>query len=185
MFDNYQDACMKTLRSDLDSHDRIAMCALGMADELSEIAEAMVAPPGCSYSVNHESVLEEIGDFLWYSSVMLSTFNEPLAQSDGSLFAVFPDKSAMPITDNGELILQALRVLTHVVGRAKHIRYHDHPIKSHKDEMVGAIRLVLGWMDTLAKELGSSLQFVADVNLKKLKLRYPDGFDAQRSINRT
>lgn len=43
---------------------------------------------------------------------------------------------------------------------------------------------VLWYIAALADEYGYSLATIATMNIDKLKARYPDGFESERSINR-
>mgnify|MGYP001149629889 CR=1 FL=1 len=43
---------------------------------------------------------------------------------------------------------------------------------------------VLWYAAELASGLGMTLSDIAEANIKKLKSRYPDGFDVSRSLNR-
>ena len=73
----------------------------------------------------------------------------------------------------------------------KHTLFHNHP-KGHKikepeltrenrREELGDMLWYLTW---LCSEFGFSLEEVAQANITKLRERYPEGFSAERSINR-
>ena len=53
-----------------------------------------------------------------------------------------------------------------------------------EERLVDEISDVLWYCAELASGLGVSLSDIAQHNIDKLKKRYPDGFDAERSINR-
>jgi NTP pyrophosphatase (non-canonical NTP hydrolase) len=60
--------------------------------------------------------------------------------------------------------------------------FHGHPRDPQriKDELGD----VLHYIAICAWSYGLTLEEVADFNIEKLKLRYPNGFEAERSINR-
>jgi len=69
-----------------------------------------------------------------------------------------------------------------VADVVKKVAFHDHPL----DTMVLANELgdVLYYLAAMANELGLSLEAIAEANIKKLAMRYPNGFDPERSRNR-
>lgn len=63
-----------------------------------------------------------------------------------------------------------------------------HLFQSHNldcDHLAEEIGDVLWYCAELAKGINRSLGEIAAQNIKKLKARYPDGFDADRSVNRS
>ena len=52
------------------------------------------------------------------------------------------------------------------------------------NRMIDELGDVLWYVAQTATGLGISLEEVANYNIKKLRKRYPDGFDPDRSINR-
>jgi NTP pyrophosphatase (non-canonical NTP hydrolase) len=64
----------------------------------------------------------------------------------------------------------------------KKIVYHGHTFDA--DHLVKELGDVLWYAAYLATTLGISLSYVMEMNIAKLKARYPEGFDAEKSINR-
>lgn len=69
-----------------------------------------------------------------------------------------------------------------VADLVKKIRHHGHDMD--KDKLAKEIGDVLYYVAVMAIEIGMSLDQVAEANVAKLKMRYPDGFDPQGSRNR-
>lgn len=63
----------------------------------------------------------------------------------------------------------------------KHL-HHEHPLDS--EALLGELGDVLFYLANMARINGYTLEAVADYNINKLKERYPDGFSAERSLNR-
>lgn len=64
----------------------------------------------------------------------------------------------------------------------KKTEFQGHPFDEAK--MVDELGDVLWYVAQTAHGLGIPLSQVAERNIEKLKERYPDGFDAERSIHR-
>lgn len=59
---------------------------------------------------------------------------------------------------------------------------HGHSLD--RDKLLLELGDVLWYVAALAKTAGSSLEEVADLNIGKLRARYPDGFSTEHSVNR-
>ena len=64
----------------------------------------------------------------------------------------------------------------------KKLVYHDHEL--NEEQMLFELGDILWYVTEAAAALGYSLETVAEMNIAKLKRRYPDGFDPERSKNR-
>ena len=63
----------------------------------------------------------------------------------------------------------------------KHL-FHDHPLDTQK--VMKELGDVLWYIAAMATAVGVTLDQVGQMNVDKLRLRYPDGFDSNKSINR-
>lgn len=64
----------------------------------------------------------------------------------------------------------------------KKVVFHGHELD--KDQLCKELGDVLWYVATLATTAGLSLGEIARANVVKLQLRYPNGFDSERSVNR-
>ena len=64
----------------------------------------------------------------------------------------------------------------------KKMMFQQHELDT--DKLIEELGDVLWYCAELASGLGISLEDVALINVEKLKKRYPEGFDAERSRNR-
>jgi len=69
-----------------------------------------------------------------------------------------------------------------VADMVKKLFFHQHPTTS--EELMTELGDVLYYVATLAGIWGFPLEAVAQMNIEKLKKRYPDGFSTERSVNR-
>lgn len=99
-------------------------------------------------------------------------------------------------TSNGKSLLDinhcAVRIINGVIGLSgeagecadivKKWLFQGHDLDRNK--LIDEISDVLWYCAEAATGLGVSLDEIAEHNIEKLRKRYPDGFDAERSIHR-
>lgn len=54
----------------------------------------------------------------------------------------------------------------------------------NRDRIIDEMSDVMWYLAELAEKLDTNLEYVAEFNIRKLRARYPEGFEAARSINR-
>lgn len=64
----------------------------------------------------------------------------------------------------------------------KKYEFQGHELNTER--MIEEVGDVLWYCAELAEGLGVGLDRIAEMNIEKLKKRYPQGFDAERSMNR-
>ena len=69
-----------------------------------------------------------------------------------------------------------------VIDLVKKHLFHNHELD--KDKLKLELGDVLWYLAEAAEALGISLEDIAISNIDKLKRRYPEGFDFEKSINR-
>lgn len=69
-----------------------------------------------------------------------------------------------------------------VTDYIKKVAFHGHELD--KDKLVKEIGDVLWYAALLADTIGINLEEIAIRNIDKLKIRYPEGFSHENSINR-
>jgi NTP pyrophosphatase (non-canonical NTP hydrolase) len=89
-------------------------------------------------------------------------------------------------TDKDETLLQGLMGLCGEAGECmdifKKCVFQGHTLdETHMAEELGDVAWYLA---VAAHGVGYSLSEIFEMNIEKLKQRYPNGFDAERSINR-
>lgn len=69
-----------------------------------------------------------------------------------------------------------------VIDSLKKHLFHGHPLDRERLKL--ELGDVLWYIATITTTAGMTLEDVAIANIEKLKARYPDGFDSEKSINR-
>jgi NTP pyrophosphatase (non-canonical NTP hydrolase) len=65
----------------------------------------------------------------------------------------------------------------------KKYMYHNHPFDEGR--LAKEVGDILWYCALAARALGTSLERIAEDNIEKLRFRYPDAFDPDRSMNKT
>ena len=115
--------------------------------------------------------MTDMGSFDEYQALALRTASpESLVDSATML-------NAAALGLNGE----AGEIADHV----KKIMFHGHPLDdATRDKIAKEIGDILWYCAMAARGLGLGLGDVAEMNVEKLRKRYPDGFSSDRSLNR-
>lgn len=91
-----------------------------------------------------------------------------------------------PCDDEEVLILQGVMGACGEAGEAIEV-VKKHKFQGHELDSVHLVKElgdILWYIATCAEGLGATLEEVMEVNIEKLRNRYPDRFDPERSIHR-
>jgi len=97
--------------------------------------------------------------------------------------------SAESLVDSGTMLNAAALGLNGEAGEiadhVKKVMFHGHPLDdATRDKIAREIGDILWYCAMGARGLGLGLGEIAEMNVEKLKKRYPEGFSSDRSLNR-
>jgi len=97
--------------------------------------------------------------------------------------------SAESLVDSGTMLNAAALGLNGEAGEiadhVKKVMFHGHPLdEATRDKIAKEIGDILWYCAMGARGLGLGLGEIAEMNVEKLKKRYPEGFSSDRSLNR-
>ena len=137
--------------------------AMGLIGECAEVLGA---------ANNRETILKEVGDVSHYAFGLLTFLNEsyePLAN--------YVVEGSKEVLINKNIILSG-----EISEQVKKFVFHRHELNSPKVNL--ALKMLIKNLITLAEMYDSSLEQICEMNIDKLKVRYPESFNAEDSKKR-
>lgn len=176
MFDveDYQRLAMRTSP---DGHDRMLNGCMGLIGESGEVVDIVKKwkfQSGDHAQLQKDKLIEELGDVLWYCAEI----------STAQMAEMIPVIRAMGLEEiqyDGKLHIEALFLAKLAQSMTDAWLYPDE-YTPEPLYIVACIIDLIGYM--LKTYCGSTLEECMERNIEKLKRRYPDGFDPERSLHR-
>lgn len=157
-------------RLDTVEDDHLHM-AMGMVGEIGEVVDLVKKRFAYGREVEDIKILEELGDFVFYTVGLAD-----MAGIDLATWADDPEALGM----DEQMLMAALALQS--AGVLYGMSARDPQLHA---AVVDELQLTFETAEHLARRLGSSLEEVLDLNIKKLSVRYPNlTFDADRANNR-
>ena len=188
--EEYQNLAMRTSP---DGHDRILNGCMGLIGESGEIVDIVKKwkfQSGDHAELPVDKLIDECGDVLWYCAELTTGMNDFMA-------ALFIEKNFFfdvmrEINEESPLELTVTRLAAMSVRPAIYLLdglpVEEREVGRHyleanaKSEIVGIMSTI---RDILEIHCKTSLLGAMEHNIEKLRRRYPDGFDPERSLHRT
>ena len=184
----YQQLAMRTSP---DGHDRVMNGCLGLIGESGEIVDLVKKwkfQSGDNQPVPKDKLIEECGDVLWYCAELATGLCDSMCSLYERLEEIFYN-DMHPINFESSLPSLAVRLMyvaLHPFNELHDTELTEEPsdwmITHAKCNIVGIMVMV---RDILELYCGSTLEEAMERNIEKLKRRYPDGFDPEKSQHRT
>lgn len=179
---------------------RIETCSLGLIGEVGELADHIKKVIGHGHPIDHALCQKELGDISWYIAEAYSmfgleapdddideaytTFKADLQKAD----ARYQDAHERPI-DNMRQVASLLRKMSASVGAIGGMiegALYGGAIFRYipPSDLRTMLDMLSGMTNTVALRLGFTFREILELNIEKLKKRYPEGFKSEDSINR-
>ena len=162
-------------RTSPDGHDRILNGCLGLIGESGEIVDIIkkhMFQSTPDTPLPTDKLIDEMGDVMWYIAETVTGMGHKLGDMlslYGKLF--FSDETKL---HDLAAVLSADASSIYIYLYA----YEDHDTALSK--IIHAYNLLCG----MCYKLGCTPEYMMGGNIEKLRKRYPDGFDPERSMNR-
>lgn len=165
----YQKQAMRTSPED---HDRVKNGCLGLIGESGEIVDIIKkwmfqSVEGTPLPV--DKLIDEMGDVLWYCAELATGSNLRLGETIGT-----PGNRICSLTFVGAAVMLAFDAAQCALNA----------LNGGKNSAAFHITKIYEKLLCICGDIGTTIEHVAEHNIEKLKKRYPDGFDPERSMNR-
>ena len=185
----YQKLAQRTCAIAQDRRDKLLNGCMGLIGETGEVVDALKKwrfQSGENPPFPSEKIVEECGDVLWYIAEVCSALGMPMSKlisSDERMdMNQFPEfsLSAHPIFDAIRHSITMVRLATEIENLSFAFLYGNIAPASIRRCAHGLLMNLC----VLCAYAGYSLEEAAEKNIEKLKKRYPEGFDPERSLHR-
>jgi hypothetical protein len=159
----------RTLNKELDSNTQLIGLSMGMTGEIGELYHLVY-----SKKATKESVMDEGGDICWYIANVCNTLNLHWTMFfPGKLGGFFPTDVLLAdiVVSNAQFTDNLKKVVAQ--GHEMHLPKVCNPLF----DLVSSLCELFAYYDLTPEE-------VCAYNNEKLLKRYPNGFEASRSVNR-
>lgn len=185
--ERYQNMAMRTSP---EGHDRVLNGCMGLIGEAGEIVDLVKkwrfqSKPGTPLPT--DQLVDECGDVLWYCAELATGLNVSLSDIYEKASSEFDFLRDLNETSDIELSAGRLAEITvhpfmsYDVPEPKTRKWEEVRMAEMKSHIVGIMATVRDFLEVHCKVTMSGAM---DYNIAKLRLRYPDGFDPERSMNR-
>lgn len=198
---DYQKEALRTEHGMNKEYPRELNCILGIIGETGECIDIYKKHMFQNHPFDVEHIIKEMGDVCWYLAILADTVDIPLEQCVISTHFQYKPENEKPIDNNrvrGTLSTFFLLYATVFNLTARVNEYISvkklcdeedmEQYKSHFDNRIDKIadyiQKTLHLLADIANMFGYSLEEVCTKNVEKLRARYPEGFDMERSLYR-
>lgn len=156
-------------RLDTVEDDHLHM-AMGMVGEIGEVVDLVKKSFAYGRELDKQKLLEELGDFTFYTVGLADM-----------LGVSFTGMAVESVDSKTNMNLATLAFMSGAMLVAHTLEPSAGSDADEREALKEAVIIV----GCIARDLGSSLEEVLDLNIKKLSVRYPNlMFDAERANNR-
>jgi NTP pyrophosphatase (non-canonical NTP hydrolase) len=163
----YQENAKRTMNWDLANHTQLSAMTLGVVGELGEVYECVKNNNG------RDKILDESGDVFWYVGNLCTLL-------DIDWRTLFPLE--LNIKFIKDKISDAMYLASKLADTVKKTIAQRHILDIEK--VVESLQGVIANLTCVLAYYDLTPQEVCAYNQEKLMKRYPNGFEASRSINR-
>lgn len=181
-WDEYRILARRTQDHTLSPREKLAHAVLGLCSELHEAdleSSALVFGNPEFSIVIKQRLAFEIGDCYWMIAELCDCLD---GESNGALFSL-PYEARNSRTRVSSVGASALRSATAHLCNVAQKAFQGHEA-DNSFVVKPALSVIARHLESLAEKSDFDTPVILQMNIEKLKKRYPDGFSAECSVNR-
>ncbi|QDP99438.1 hypothetical protein FOH38_02080 [Lysinibacillus fusiformis] len=150
-------------KNNIEHENGLTNYAMGLIGECAEVL---------SVANNRESILKELGDVAHYAFGLLTFLNES-----------YEPLTNYVVDGPKEKVIEKIIILSGEISeQVKKFVFHRHELNSPKVNL--ALKMLIKNLIALAEKYDTTLEEICEMNIDKLKLRYPENFNVEDSKKR-
>lgn len=177
----YKEFVKQSEKGTLQTLDRINHAIFGMAGEIGECIDCIKKVIFHGHKYDSRIFLNELGDFLWYCTLFTICYEEKYDKLTSYFENDLIDMSKHNVKSENYGRSHLFDIFIDVAGITVNLMKEE---MFTKHISVVLIEEMYYNIEALCYINGINLYDLMDINVKKIRKRYPNGFDPSRSINR-
>jgi len=174
---NYLKESERTVSNDnyTDINQNIQHGIEGITTEVIELLECFVKDP--DDDLKPDEVAEELGDIFWYMALICREYNWTFNDLNSIHTCELVIRDIQTVI---EMMVIQVGGLVNIMKRAHFYKKHELDKQKIKDKLMFIYRDIK-W---ICNKINMTEEFIQELNINKLRLRYPDKFTSDKAINR-
>lgn len=178
----YKKFVLETEVGTLQDYDKVTHALVGMNGESGECVDILKKTLFQGHPFDRDHLLSELGDVCWYAMLFMSQFDIDTCCIFEHLNFHLVNPRYDVIKSNG---LDYILDLNKNCGEAyKTISYWESLTDVPKMNIISNLRSIFYDISRVANIFNLSIEDIFDINVLKIKSRYPHGFNCADSVNR-
>ena len=179
-YNEYKQMVIDSEKGSLTKYPKILHAIMGMNGEAGECVDILKKHMFQGHELDVDHLLNELGDVCWYTMLLIVE-----SGIEASMILEYVDRIVHVKPWKEETIDMGL---SYVLGLNKDCGYiidiYYSSIGNPGSRLYGTLRNIFYNIIKAANMFDKTLEDVFDINYEKIKKRYPEGFETDKSINR-
>ena len=176
-FNDYQKEAKKTIPKGFRRKQMIDNGVYGLVGEFGEVVDLLKKARFQGHTLDKEKAILELGDILWYLAEL----------STGVSFNLYKYYKIHEKDISGACVVDEIAIINGFSGAMSCLidDFYHYQNRNIDYEDISPIYDFLEVITSLCKKFDTTIEEVASKNIEKLRARYGEKFDPEKSINRS
>lgn len=153
---------------------------LGIATETAELLSGSLEYDDTKTEKAKINLIEEVGDIYWYIALLCRTYNITFDHLD----LMFKDTDPIDVKLFTPVAVAASIISGDITDILKRAHFYTGSGKGYEQTLIQQLALLHNILKNYIRLLDTNIENIFEVNVNKLKSRYPEGFKTSDAVNR-